>query len=372
MPVTAQQVERDLAEFWKPLPGDREKDLGLQRVYTTNLVAYAEDPADGFRVERTLHHLAEIHPGRFILIRPGEAEEGEPPSGESGSAVRRFLSGHCVFFQGREKKVCCEMVLLEARRDTLVHLYGLAFSLLLPDLPVEFWWPGDLSSRHPFFRQMAEESTRVWVDSSRFKDGIQGFVGMAGDWGSRCPRAQLGDLNWVRLNRWRALIAELFDGEWSPYLSSIREVTVKYGNPSHPIRPFYLACWLAAQLGWRADGSRFKAIPERFQFMGPKGAVSVRLVPVPSRDEMKDRIYSVGLSTGGEKPGRFSVDRGEDPFTVVARSEAENRTAFSRTVTFEHLHTYELLGEGLRHQERDTAFEKTMRIAGSVLEKVMI
>jgi hypothetical protein len=47
----------------------------------------------------------------------------------------------------------------------------------------------------------------------------------------------------------------------------------------------------------------------------------------------------------------------------------ENRTAFSRTVPFEHLHTYELLAEGLRHQERDLAFEKMLKIAGSLLDK---
>lgn len=364
-PLTAQQVEKDLAEFWKALPEDRSKELGLQRVYTTNLVAYTDDPTDAFRVERTLHHLAEIHPGRYIFIRPGEEEEG----GEPLPSVKHSLSGHCVLFHGREKKVCCEMVLLEARRDTMAHLYGLTFSLLLPDLPVEFWWPGDLVSPPAFFNQMAEQSTRVWVDSSRFRDGIRSFAGLAESWSTKYPRTQLGDLNWVRLNRWRALIAELFDGEWSLYLPQIKELTIKYGSQSQPIRPFYLACWLAAQLGWKPNGSRFKSIPERFAFSSREGEVSVKLEPVPSRDEMKDRIYSVGLSTGGEKPGRFTVDRGEDSFTVSAHSEVENRTAFSRVITFEHLHTYELLAEGFRHLETDTAFEKTTRIALSLMEK---
>ncbi len=363
-PLNSQQIEKELAELWTTLPGDQEKELGLQRVYTTNLVAYAEDPADGFRVERTLHHLAEIHPGRYLLIRPGEKEEEE-----AHPSVRHFISGHCFLFQGREKKVCCELVQLVAAPETMDHLYGLAFSLLLPDLPVEFWWPGELSLRHPFFNQMAGEVTRVWVDSSRFKEVLVNLMALAETWKARFPRTELGDLNWVRLSRWRALIAELFDGEWSPYLAKIKEVTVKYGDQAHPIRPFYLSCWLAAQLGWVSTGSRFKTIPDRFQFKGPQGEISVKLEPVPLQDELKDRIYSVGLSTQGEKPGRFIVDRGQDPFTVVARSEVENRTAFSRTVPFEHLHTYELLAEGLRHQERDLAFEKMLKIAGSLLDK---
>ncbi len=366
-PLTAQQVEKDLGELWKTLPGDETKDLGLQRVYTTNLVAYAEDPAEGFRVERTLHHLAEIHPGRYILVQPGEKEEEVPLP-----PVRHFVSGHCFLFQGRDKRVCCELVQLVADPAKMDHLYGLAFSLLLPDLPVEFWWPGDLAPRHPFFSQMAGETSRVWVDSSRFKGVLNPLVSLADSWKGLYPRVQLGDLNWVRLHRWRALIAEFFDGQWAPYLSQIREVTIKYGDQSHPVRPFYLACWLGALLGWRPGNTRYKTIPERFHFTGRRGDIAVKLEPVPLQDELKDRIYSVEINTANGNPGRFTIDRGQDPFTVTARSQVEGRTTFSRTVTFEHLHTYELLSEGIRHLETDTAFEKTMKMAALMLEKAKL
>ncbi len=367
MALTAQRIEKDLAELWKALPGDKEKDLGLQRVYTTNLVSYTENPTDAFRVERTLHHLAEIHPGRYLLVRPGE-EDGEEPL----PSVTPMLSGHCFLFQEREKRVCCELVQLVARPDAMEHLYGLAFSNLLPDLPVEFWWPGALAPRHPFFSQMAGESTRVWVDSSRFAGFVNQLVTLAETWKGTYPRVHLGDLNWVRLNRWRALIAELFDGEWAQYLPRIREVTVKFGAPAQPVRPFYLACWLAAQLGWRYAGPPIASNPKELKFNGPQGEVFVRLEPVPVQDELKDRIYSVGLATGGDKPGLFTVDRAEDPFSVKARAQVESRTTFSRTVTFEHLHTYELLSLGLRHLETDTAFEKMMKVASSILEKARI
>jgi hypothetical protein len=364
MALTAQRIEKDLADLWKVLPGDEEKNLGFQRVYTTNLVAYAENPADAFRVERTLHHLAEAHPGRYLMVRPGDSEAEEPLP-----TVTPMVSGHCLLSHDFGKKVCCELVQLLARPDAQEHLYGLAFSCLLPDLPVEFWWPGDLAPRHSFFARMAGEATRVWVDSSRFNGFLNPLVSLAANWKGNYARTLLGDLNWVRINRWRALIAELFDGEWSPYLSRISEVKIKYGAPGQPARPFYMACWLAAQMGWRYTGPRISGAPRDLKFTGPQGEIAVKLEPVPVQDELKDRIYSVSLTTGGDKPGLFTVDRGQDPFSVKALAQAGNRTTFARTVTFEHLHTYELLSLGMRHLETDSAFEKVMKIAGTILEK---
>ena len=47
MAVSAQMIEKDLAELWKTDPGEKTKIIGLQRVYTTNLVAYASDQVSG-------------------------------------------------------------------------------------------------------------------------------------------------------------------------------------------------------------------------------------------------------------------------------------------------------------------------------------
>ncbi|HJT23843.1 MAG TPA: glucose-6-phosphate dehydrogenase assembly protein OpcA, partial [bacterium] len=165
MAVTAQSIEKDLAELWKAQPDEKGRKLGLQRVYTTNLVAYASDHEEGYRVEQILNDLAEKHPGRYILVRPA-ADTTEP-------GLRSFVSGHCLFGAGREKKVCCDLIKLVAQPEIIENLYGFTFSLLMPDLPVEFWWPGDLPYENAFFEKMAQESNRVWVDSSKFKKPVQ-------------------------------------------------------------------------------------------------------------------------------------------------------------------------------------------------------
>ena len=105
-----------------------------------------------------MNDLAEKHPGRYILIRPA-ADKTEAP-------LRYYVLGHCFFGGGREKKVCCDLIKLVAQREVIENLYGFTSAwLLMPDLPVEFWWPGNLPYQNVFFDKMAEQSSRVWVDS---------------------------------------------------------------------------------------------------------------------------------------------------------------------------------------------------------------
>ena len=361
MAVSAQMIEKDLAELWKTDPGEKTKIIGLQRVYTTNLVAYASDHEEGYRADLIMNDLAEKHPGRYILIRPA-ADKSEAP-------LRYYVLGHCFFGGGREKKVCCDLIKLVAQNEVIENLYGFTFSLLMPDLPVEFWWPGDLPYQNVYFDKMAQQSNRVWVDSSKFKDPIQSLSRLAAFWNSRYPHTLLGDLNWIRVQRWRALIAEMFDGEWAKYLKDVKKVSIAYGKGTQPTRSFFLACWLAAQMGWKYKGKRISEFPEKFEFEGPQGEVEVVLTPVPVRDIKLDRIFAIGLTTDGNQPALFTVIRDEDPHCVTARSEIDQRVAFTRTVTFEHLQSNELLNVGLKHMEPDFIWKQTLQVMGTVLEK---
>jgi glucose-6-phosphate dehydrogenase assembly protein OpcA len=361
MTVSAQMIEKDLTELWKADPGEKTKNLGLQRVYTTNLVAYASDHEEGYRAEQIMNDLAEKHPGRYILIRPA-ADTTEAP-------LRYYVLGHCFFGVGREKKVCCDFIKLVAQREVIENLYGFTFSLLTPDLPVEFWWPGNLPYQNVFFDKMAEQSSRVWVDSSKFKEPIQSLARLSAFWDSRYPHTLLGDLNWIRIQRWRALIAEMFDGEWAKYLKNVKKVSIAYGEGTQPTRSFFLACWLASRLNWKYKGKRISAFPGQLEFEGLQGKVDIILTPVPVRDIKLDRIFAVGLTTDGNQPALFTVIRDEDPHIVSVRSEVNQRVAFSRSVSFEHLHSNELLTVGLKHLEPDLIWKKTLQMMGTVLEK---
>ena len=361
MTLSSQTIDKELTDLWKTPGGDNPQGPGLQRISTTNLVAYASDHDEGYRVERNLNDLAEKQPGRYILVRPA-ADPTEPP-------LRHYLLGHCYFGQSSEKKVCCDLIKLVAQKEVIENLYGFVFSLLLPDLPVEFWWPGNLPESNVFFERMAAESNRVWVDSSKFKNPCRALARLSTSWESRYPHSLLGDLNWIRIQRWQALIAELFDGEWSKALGSIRQVTIEYGEGTQPTRSFFLALWMAGQLGWKYQGPRLSAFTQQLRFEAPQGSVGVVLKPVPVPDIQRDRIFAVGITTGGSLEGLFTVVRDTDPHAVVVRSEINHKLAFSRVASFEHLYSNQLLDLGLKHQGPDPVWQKVLRLAGTVLEK---
>jgi glucose-6-phosphate dehydrogenase assembly protein OpcA len=361
-PLSSLAIEHDLTELWKETKPAKEGEPGLQRVYTTNMVAYAEDHETGYRVERALMDLTQFHPGRYILIRP--AMDG------TEAPLRYYVSGYCPSWtQQREHRVCCDIIKLVAQKDTIENLYGFTFSLLVPDLPVELWWPGDLPMKNKFFANMAEASNRVWIDSSKFKHPERSLARLASVWPKRFPNTILGDMNWIRIQRWRALIAELFDGAWSKHLPHIQQVTIEYGEGSHPLRGFMLALWMADKLGWKYQGPTVAAVPEKMRFESRLGSVEVILKAVPVQDAKRDRIFAVGILTGGDQPGFFTLVRDEDPHVVIARAEVEHHEAFSRAVTFDHLHSNQVFNEGLKHLERDKTWDEVFQLAGSIFEK---
>jgi hypothetical protein len=124
IPVSAQAVEKDLAALWD----SETREAGLNRVYTTNLVAYASDSSEAGLAEKNLLELMGHHPGRYILIKPA--------AGAAPMPLKYDVSGHCVFQAEKGKMVCCDLVKLEARPDVMESLYGFTFSLLMADLPV--------------------------------------------------------------------------------------------------------------------------------------------------------------------------------------------------------------------------------------------
>jgi hypothetical protein len=237
----------------------------------------------------------------------------------------------------------------------------------MSDLPVEFWWPGDLPNSNAFFNKMAEESSRVWVDSSRFSNPVHSIHRLATTWKTNHPHTLLCDLNWIRIQRWRALIAELFDGEWAKALRNIQQVTIEYGEGTPLTRSFFLACWMACQLGWAFKGPRWPAFTDRLTFESHQGSVEVLLKPMPASDTTRDKIFGVDIVTGGENSGLFTVKRHPDPSCVEARSEINHKQAFSRVVTFEHLYDNQLLDLGLKHLEPDPIWRKVLKFAGTIL-----
>jgi len=359
--TTRQAIEKELNELYKPdQPAQAPRTIGFQRNYTINLVSYAPNRAVCREVEAVLQELSPLFPGRYLILCLAASEETIP--------LHHHVSAHCISSPGRGKPICCDIINLEAKAEVLEHLYGLTLSLLIPDLAVEIWWPEDVPMQSMFFRQIADEADRVWVDSAQFSHPEASLADLAVTWGVQFPKTVLADMNWVRFRRWRNLVAELFDGEWTPYLAQIKRVVIEYGEGSQTTRSFLLTCWMAARLGWQYKGEPLAKIPAEIEFDSAGGAVTVVITPVAAVDQKRDRLFAVRIFTGESPSGVFTVVRDTDPQRVIARSEIGGVESFCRILSFEHLGFSHLLGEGLKHWGRDPAWESTLAMLRTILK----
>jgi hypothetical protein len=137
------------------------------------------------------------------------------------------------------------------------HLDAIATPLIIHDLPVTVWWPGE----PPFTSRAAEEllagADRLVVDGSTWSgDGLSKLREMAAL--LQASRLSISDFALIRQSRWREAIASTFDDpDFLPYLRSIRRIAVTYatrdeaGTPgsTNLVKPIYHVGWLASRLG---------------------------------------------------------------------------------------------------------------------------
>jgi hypothetical protein len=154
-------------------------------------------------------------------------------------------------------ETCSELVYAEAGGETGRHLAAIVSPLLVHDLPVALWWPGDIPFGTRLADDLVELADRLIVDGSGWSgDGLDRLRALAG-----VARAvQVTDFAVARQARWRDAIASAFDRpDMLPYLGSLRRIAVTYATRGGPgadaatnlVRPVYHVGWLASRLGLR-------------------------------------------------------------------------------------------------------------------------
>lgn len=145
--------------------------------------------------------IASIFPARLLVVRLGAlAEPG---------ALRGSVSALCTL-GGGARYVCCEKIEIDAGPGAGPSVPGSVLSLLLGELPVVIWAPGEVPHAEAWFRLLLASSDRLLIDSNRFSAPSAAFLALARITGS-FERVQLADFEWARLAPWRRAIASAFD-----------------------------------------------------------------------------------------------------------------------------------------------------------------
>lgn len=238
VPVAA--IDKELRKLW-------EQDEARTNASLMNLVVYSEKPGALLENSAIIRNLTREHACRAILV---EIDRAEPLPG-----LRAWITAHCHLAHGR-KSVCCEQIAFYLTGKVTGRFRNTVFAHLNSDLPLVFWWQGELSEI--LTERLVAVMDRLIVDSSSWADPAASFRRIA-------EAAQINtdlilqDHAWTRTWQFRVGVASVFDDPGAQrVLPDIDTVEVAY-HPAHRNSCLQLLAWLAVQARWkdRKDGRVF-------------------------------------------------------------------------------------------------------------------
>jgi glucose-6-phosphate dehydrogenase assembly protein OpcA len=253
-----EEIERELVKIWSTpkltqvVDGHEERHIAA-RTSVMNLVVIARRPEVGEHSAAIVSQLTGRHPSRTLILSAAD------PDGPSWLDAQ--VRAHCMLPREGSAEVCAESIYLTAGGESGHHVAAIVAPLLIHDLPVTVWWPGE----PPFGSRIAADvlrmADRLVVDGSSWSgDGLSRLAAMVD--AARRNHVTISDFALTRQSRWREAIASLFDlPEFLPYLRHLRRVAVTYGthDPSgrpgstNVVKPAYHVAWLASRLGLAVD-----------------------------------------------------------------------------------------------------------------------
>jgi glucose-6-phosphate dehydrogenase assembly protein OpcA len=251
---TIPDIEKELSRIWarQDLTTEVEGETGRHiaaRTNVMNLVVIARRPEIAERGAATIQALTGLHPSRTIVVQPAD------PDGPSWLDAR--IEAHCVMPVADAPETCAETIHLIAGGESGRHLVALVTPLIIHDLPVTIWWPGEPPFATKATNELFSACDRLVVDGSTWSgDGLARLAEMA-----TCAETTgiaVSDFAMMRQSRWREAIASIFDDpDYLPYLRYVRRISVTYGThddagspgSTNIVKPVYHVAWLASRLG---------------------------------------------------------------------------------------------------------------------------
>jgi glucose-6-phosphate dehydrogenase assembly protein OpcA len=379
--TSVRAVEAELGRLWhqataEEAPGDgvviTEKGAPQARTSVMNLIVIVPDRETSDRILETLLSLGVRHPSRAIVL------QADP--GAEGVALDARIGTHCRDGETGNGRVCFEQLALSVRGEAARHLDGIVAPLVIHDLPIEIWWPGDTPFDDPVFNQLVAFGDRLVVNASDFRDLPAGLRRLA----AIRRRSGVGDIAWERLAPWQELTAQFFDApRFRRYLPNLSRLLIKYavpepggkghggpdreivsGVPSPAAGALLYAGWIATRLAWKRAEWREPLSPGgmRTVLEGRYEMVDLAIDPVPTSAVPPGELLSVRLRSFGEAgSAEFIVDRpGRE---AIIATNADGMTAYLRRIPLEPETEAEVLRRQLVLDRRDLTYEDALRAA---------
>lgn len=254
--VAVSAIDRELRKLW-------EQDDARTNASLMNLVVYSEKPGALIENSEIIRELTREHACRAILV-------GIDPH-QPDPSLRAWITAHCHLADGR-KSVCCEQIAFYLTGRVTGRFRNTVFAHLNSDLPLIFWWQGELSEI--LTERLVSVMDRLIIDSSSWADPVSSFARIE-ETSQSNPDLIIQDHAWTRSWQFRVGIASLFDDPAAQdTLSEINHIEIIY-HPDHRNSALQVLAWLAVQAGWK---DRESSAPFAFESNTGK-AIYVQLQP---------------------------------------------------------------------------------------------
>lgn len=270
--VAVSQIDRELRKLW-------EQDEARTNASLMNLVVYSEKPGALLENSAIIRNLTTEHACRAILV---EVNRAEPLAG-----LRAWITAHCHLAHGM-KSVCCEQIAFYLTGKVTGRFRNTVFAHLNSDLPLVFWWQGELSDI--FAERLVSVMDRLIIDSATWDDPAESFRRIAEESQSNSDLV-LHDHEWTRTWQFRLGVAGIFDDSSAQQaLPEIDSVEITH-HPAHRNAALQLLAWLAAQAGWKD----LEASKHSFTFESAGGKIiNVTLQENPDAPPVSSLILRAG------------------------------------------------------------------------------
>lgn len=230
--VPVGSIDRELRKLW-------EQDEARTNASLMNLVVYSEKSGALVENSKIIRNLTREHACRAILVG---IDRSEPQA-----SLRAWITAHC-HMSGGQKSICCEQIAFHLTGRVTGRFRNTVFAHLNSDLPLIFWWQGELSDI--LTERLVSVMDRFIIDSSDWADPAASFTRIE-EASQANPGLVIQDHAWSRSWQFRVGIASLFDDPAAQdSLPHIHSVEIVY-HPSHYNTALQMLAWLAVQAGWK-------------------------------------------------------------------------------------------------------------------------
>lgn len=231
--VPVASIDKELRKLW-------EADEARTNASLINLVTCSEETGSLRKNSAIIRELTQEHACRAILVEFDRTVE-EP-------SIRSWITAHCHLSEGK-KTVCCEQISFQFTGRVTGRFRNTVFAHLNSDLPLIFWWQGELTDG--FSERLSSVIDRLVVDSASWKDPVAAFARLHQAVAASGDNLVVQDLAWTRTWQYRLSVAATFDQpvvqQALPAITTGRLVH----HPDHRSSALQLLAWFAVQSGWR-------------------------------------------------------------------------------------------------------------------------